>query len=106
VLNIGLQANILDSRSFSMFVVHALILTFMTTPLVLLFYPTKYRLHQESNRKNADDETAIGVKRFSDDAKQIDLHHQQGNGKNEGDETATGVKRISDDAKEIDIHYQ
>lgn len=26
-----------------MFVVHALILTFMTTPLVLLFYPAKYR---------------------------------------------------------------
>ncbi|KAF8638567.1 hypothetical protein AX17_002110 [Amanita inopinata Kibby_2008] len=46
VLNIGLQAGILDTRVFSMFVVHALILTFMTTPLVLLFYPNKYRVHE------------------------------------------------------------
>ncbi|KAG6877933.1 hypothetical protein C0993_001979 [Termitomyces sp. T159_Od127] len=43
VLNIGLQANILDTRSFSMFVVHAVILTFLTTPFTLLFYPEKYR---------------------------------------------------------------
>ncbi|KAF9462008.1 potassium:hydrogen antiporter [Collybia nuda] len=43
VLNIGLSAGILDTRSFSMFVVHALILTFMTTPLTLFFYPPKYR---------------------------------------------------------------
>ncbi|KAG6853435.1 hypothetical protein C0991_004435 [Blastosporella zonata] len=43
VLNIGLQAGILDTRTFSMFVVHAVILTFMTTPLTLLFYPPKYR---------------------------------------------------------------
>jgi hypothetical protein len=68
VLNIGFQANILDSRIFSMFVVHALILTFMTTPLVLLFYPVKYRVHRQGNRKNAGDETAIGVKRLSDGA--------------------------------------
>ncbi|KAF6744698.1 potassium:hydrogen antiporter [Ephemerocybe angulata] len=43
VLNIGLQAGILDARTFSMFVVHALVLTFITTPLTLLFYPAKYR---------------------------------------------------------------
>ncbi|KAJ7579934.1 Sodium/hydrogen exchanger family-domain-containing protein [Mycena floridula] len=46
VLNVGLQAGILDTRTFSMFVVHAIILTFMTTPLVLLFYPSKYRTHE------------------------------------------------------------
>ena len=45
VLNIGLEAGILDTRTFSMFVVHAIILTFLTTPLVLLFYPQKYRVH-------------------------------------------------------------
>lgn len=28
-----------------MFVVHAIIVTFLTTPLVLLFYPEKYRVH-------------------------------------------------------------
>ncbi|KAE9407257.1 cation/H+ exchanger [Gymnopus androsaceus JB14] len=43
VLNIGLEANILTTRTFSMFVIDAIILTFVTTPLVLLFYPAKYR---------------------------------------------------------------
>lgn len=43
VLNVGLQAKILDTRTFSMFVVHALILTVMTTPLTLLFYPPRVR---------------------------------------------------------------
>jgi hypothetical protein len=44
VLNVGLQAGILDTRTFSMFVVHALVLTVITTPLTLLFYPAKYRV--------------------------------------------------------------
>lgn len=43
VLNVGLSAGILDTRTFSMFVLHALVLTFITTPLTLLFYPSKYR---------------------------------------------------------------
>lgn len=43
MLNVGLQAGVLDTRTFSMFVVHAIFLTFMTTPLTLLFYPSKYR---------------------------------------------------------------
>ncbi|KZP00154.1 cation/H+ exchanger [Calocera viscosa TUFC12733] len=43
VLNVGLSAGILDTRIFSMFVVEAIVLTFMTTPLTLLFYPEKYR---------------------------------------------------------------
>ncbi|KAI0677244.1 Sodium/hydrogen exchanger family-domain-containing protein [Trametes maxima] len=45
VLNVGLSAGILDTRTFSMFVLHALILTFLTTPLTLLFYPPKHRVH-------------------------------------------------------------
>ncbi|VDB90100.1 unnamed protein product [Peniophora sp. CBMAI 1063] len=45
VLNVGLQAGILDTRTFSMFVLHAIILTFITTPLVLLFYPEHLRDH-------------------------------------------------------------
>lgn len=48
VLNIGLEAGILDTRTFSMFVVHAIILTFITTPLVLLFYPQRYRIHLDN----------------------------------------------------------
>lgn len=50
-----------------MFVVHALILTFMTTPLVLLFYPAKYRVHQHSDRKRGGGETATGAKHLTND---------------------------------------
>ena len=45
MLNVGLTARILDTRTFSMFVLHALVLTFITTPLTLLFYPPQYRVH-------------------------------------------------------------
>ncbi|KIY73898.1 hypothetical protein CYLTODRAFT_428160 [Cylindrobasidium torrendii FP15055 ss-10] len=45
VLNVGLQAKILDTRTFSIFVLHAIVLTFITTPLTLLFYPSKHRQH-------------------------------------------------------------
>jgi hypothetical protein len=62
VLNVGLSAGILDTRTFSMFVVHAIILTFMTTPLTLLFYPEKYHEHASSNRGmvHRGDETGGG----------------------------------------------
>ncbi|KAJ7506567.1 Sodium/hydrogen exchanger family-domain-containing protein [Mycena galericulata] len=63
VLNIGLSANILDSRTFSMFVLHALILTVMTTPLTLLFYPAKYRVQEGTNAarsRRADGEASAG----------------------------------------------
>lgn len=43
VLNVGLSAGILTRQVFSMFVLEALILTFMTTPLINLIYPHKYR---------------------------------------------------------------
>jgi hypothetical protein len=44
VLNIGLSAGILTPRVFSMFVLEALILTFMTMPLVSLLYPPERRI--------------------------------------------------------------
>lgn len=44
VLNIGLAAGILTQRVFSMFVFEALILTFMTTPLVSILYPPERRV--------------------------------------------------------------
>jgi hypothetical protein len=44
VLNVGLQAKILDQRVFSMFVLHALVLTFITTPLTVMIYPPRYRV--------------------------------------------------------------
>ncbi|TFK66204.1 hypothetical protein BDN72DRAFT_800249 [Pluteus cervinus] len=61
VLNIGLQANILDPRTFSMFVVHALILTFMTTPLTLAFYPPKYRTRESSQAIDTEASTRPSV---------------------------------------------
>ncbi|WOO78562.1 K(+)/H(+) antiporter 1 [Vanrija pseudolonga] len=42
VLNVGKQAGIIDERLFSMLVVVALVLTFITTPGTLWIYPYKY----------------------------------------------------------------
>ncbi|CAA7259372.1 unnamed protein product [Cyclocybe aegerita] len=66
VLNIGLQARILNERTFSMFVVHALVLTFITTPLVIAFYPPKYRIHHR-DEKPAGDEAALPTRAPSND---------------------------------------
>ncbi|KAK0461621.1 Sodium/hydrogen exchanger family-domain-containing protein [Desarmillaria tabescens] len=63
VLNVGLQAGVLDTRTFSMFVVHAIILTFITTPLVLLFYPARVRVHDSG----AKDAAGLPRKSSSDD---------------------------------------
>ncbi|OKL58203.1 hypothetical protein UA08_06452 [Talaromyces atroroseus] len=43
VLNIGLNAKILSQRTFTMFVLMALVTTFLTTPLTLLLYPKWYQ---------------------------------------------------------------
>lgn len=43
VLNIGLQARILSTRTFTIFVVMALITTFATTPLTSWLYPESYQ---------------------------------------------------------------
>ena len=54
VLNLGLSAGVLDTRTFSMFVVHALLVTIVTTPLVLFFYPERVRVYEDDlvRRKN------------------------------------------------------
>ena len=41
-----------------MFVVHALVLTFITTPLVIAFYPPKYRVHHRGEKPPGDEGTA------------------------------------------------
>jgi len=68
VLNVGLQAGILDTRTFSMFVVHAIILTFMTTPLTLWVISTKIsvRAGVVSDRLGAGADEAALAKRFSE----------------------------------------
>lgn len=43
VLNIGLQAKILSTRTFTIFVVMALVTTFATTPLTVWLYPPSYQ---------------------------------------------------------------
>ncbi|GAA6054173.1 hypothetical protein JCM3770_002816, partial [Rhodotorula araucariae] len=51
VLNVGLNAKILNPRVFAMFVVMALVTTFITTPLTLAFYPAWYRIKAERLRR-------------------------------------------------------
>ena len=43
VLNIGLNAGILNDRVFAIFVLMAILTTFASTPLTLAFYPAWYR---------------------------------------------------------------
>ncbi|KIK70453.1 hypothetical protein GYMLUDRAFT_234917 [Collybiopsis luxurians FD-317 M1] len=52
VLNVGLAAGILSTRVFSMFVLEALVLTFMTTPLVTVFYPPEVRVRVSATGAN------------------------------------------------------
>jgi Kef-type K+ transport system membrane component KefB len=49
VLNVGLQAGILNTRVFSMFVVMALVTTCITTPLTQLVYPVRHRKFVKSD---------------------------------------------------------
>ncbi|KAJ7180756.1 Sodium/hydrogen exchanger family-domain-containing protein [Mycena filopes] len=52
VLNVGLSAGILSQRVFSMFVLEALLLTFMTTPLVTVLYPPEKRVRASGTGAN------------------------------------------------------
>ncbi|KAH7885510.1 Sodium/hydrogen exchanger family-domain-containing protein [Phlebopus sp. FC_14] len=53
VLNVGLAAGILTQRVFSMFVLEALILTFLTTPVVNLLYPPSRRTHIDVHKPSS-----------------------------------------------------
>ncbi|CAK7262581.1 hypothetical protein SEPCBS119000_000032 [Sporothrix epigloea] len=55
VLNIGYQAHILSQRTFTMFVVMALVTTVATTPLTKLFYPLWYQQKVERFRRGEID---------------------------------------------------
>ncbi|KAG6888533.1 hypothetical protein C0995_007645 [Termitomyces sp. Mi166 len=57
VLDVGLSSGIFTPRVFTMFVLEALVLTFMTTPLVIRFYPPEIRKRTlaESNMFHNDD---------------------------------------------------
>ncbi|CAI7616187.1 unnamed protein product [Penicillium manginii] len=55
VLNIGLQAKILSTRTFTIFVVMALVTTFLTTPLTTALYPDWYQTKVERWRRGEID---------------------------------------------------
>ncbi|OAA32469.1 K(+)/H(+) antiporter 1 [Moelleriella libera RCEF 2490] len=55
VLNIGLQANILSTRTFTIFVVMALLTTFATTPIVSVLYPPWYQKKLEAWKRGEID---------------------------------------------------
>ncbi|EFR00744.1 hypothetical protein MGYG_03749 [Nannizzia gypsea CBS 118893] len=55
VLNIGLQAKILSPRTFTIFVVMALVTTFVTTPVVSYLYPPSYQIKVERWRRGEID---------------------------------------------------
>ncbi|KAL5614202.1 hypothetical protein BROUX41_000041 [Berkeleyomyces rouxiae] len=55
VLNIGLQAGILNDQTFTIFVVMAVITTVSTTPLTKLLYPASYQRAIESWRRGETD---------------------------------------------------
>ncbi|WEW56627.1 hypothetical protein PRK78_002075 [Emydomyces testavorans] len=55
VLNIGLQAKILSARTFTIFIVMALITTFATTPLTLWLYPDWYQTKVDRWRRGEID---------------------------------------------------
>lgn len=57
VLNVGLSAGILSQRVFSMFVLEALLLTFMTTPAVVLLYPPHLRMRVSATGANFNNVT-------------------------------------------------
>ncbi|KAH7309389.1 Sodium/hydrogen exchanger family-domain-containing protein [Rhizoctonia solani] len=55
VLNIGLAAGILDTKVFSMFVMMAVILTFITSPCTIFIYPERFREHISPHKTSAED---------------------------------------------------
>ncbi|KAJ1951441.1 K(+)/H(+) antiporter [Linderina macrospora] len=60
VLNIGLQAGVINTRIFTMMVVKALVTTFVTTPAVMWLYPPQFqeRIEDPHAKKQDDDDAA------------------------------------------------
>jgi hypothetical protein len=59
VLNVGLQAGILNTRTFSVMVIMCLFTTFITSPLVSIIYPESMRLRVESAQSLKDSEAGL-----------------------------------------------
>lgn len=78
VLNIGLQARILSTRTFTIFVVMALVTTFATTPLTMWLYPPWYQQKLELWKKGKIDwdGNVLHPEDGSDDTSDIDSLHR------------------------------
>ncbi|KAL8286345.1 hypothetical protein RQP46_004833 [Phenoliferia psychrophenolica] len=82
VLNIGLSSGILNSQVFAIFVLMALVTTFLTTPLTILFYPSSVRKQQPrafvgSNEPASDAPPGIGTFRPTSRYAVVLQHYEQ-----------------------------
>ncbi|KUI69661.1 K(+)/H(+) antiporter 1 [Cytospora mali] len=68
VLNIGLQAGILSQRTFTMFVVMALVTTVATTPLTKWLYPPWYQAKLEKWRRGETDKDGNPISSDGEDS--------------------------------------
>ncbi|PHH68206.1 hypothetical protein CDD82_726 [Ophiocordyceps australis] len=73
VLNIGLEARILSTRTFTIFVVMALLTTFSTTPLVSVLYPPSYQARIEAWKRGELD-WATGASLLPSDSDEPSSH--------------------------------
>ncbi|TVY87632.1 K(+)/H(+) antiporter [Lachnellula willkommii] len=77
VLNIGLQAKILSTRVFTMFVVMALITTFATSPLTLALYPPWYRQKIQAWKRGEIDWASGAPIRDENSSTDEEMHRQK-----------------------------
>ncbi|KAJ8488734.1 hypothetical protein ONZ45_g12924 [Pleurotus djamor] len=70
VINLGLQAQILTKIVFAMFVVHAMVLTFIITPLTALILPERVR--SGLSKASGDVESTTGVSDFGSAAGEVE----------------------------------
>ncbi|KAF2683239.1 hypothetical protein K458DRAFT_487957 [Lentithecium fluviatile CBS 122367] len=77
VLNIGLQAKILGTRVFTIFVVMALITTFATTPLTSALYPPWYQRKLQAWKRGEIDWESGAPLRNGDSSFEEDRHQQK-----------------------------
>ncbi|PIA16804.1 hypothetical protein COEREDRAFT_80880 [Coemansia reversa NRRL 1564] len=59
VLNIGLDAGVINSKIFTMMVVKALVTTFVTSPAVMWLYPPKYQKRVDEIHLNTEDADSL-----------------------------------------------
>lgn len=74
VLNVGLNAEIISHKVFSMFVVMTLVSTFLTTPLTLLVYPISYREKVQKYLKGDIDWKGNELEKFKTNNTDITAH--------------------------------